>query len=186
MTSFWNLFILFICINIGFLFVPSAFQQSQNTSDNFEGIDFSNFNNVEFPEALTVDYVSEINDNPSCGTTNTDTLIGKLCLEGKIQNINTLANVTGGSSIQNIATTQIEGAVSWIDQITDFGQILVFGIQLLFSAVTGGFIVSVMTTTIFNDELPNEFIIGVQVLIGLMWLSFFFKQTIGRQLNPSE
>jgi len=177
MTSFWNLFILFICINIGFLFVPTAFENS----GEFDEIDFSNFNSVEFPESLRVDYTTD--PNVSCGTSDTNTLIGQLCLEGKIQNIDTQSNITGSQSIQN---TQEVGIFDWIDQITDFGTMLVFGITLLFSAVTGGFIVSVMTTTIFNDELPQEFIIGVQILIGLMWLSFFFKQTIGRQLNPSE
>jgi len=176
MTSFWNLFILFICINIGFLFVPSAFQQSSE----FDGIDFSNFNNVEFPESLKVDYLADPEAN--CGTTDTDTLIGQLCLEGKIQNI----SLNETETANQVINTQEIGIGDWLSQITDFGNLLVFGIQLLFSAVTGGFIVSVMTTTIFNDELPNEFVIGVQVLIGLMWLSFFFKQTIGRQLNPSE
>jgi len=177
MTSFWNLFILFVVINIPFAFVPLAFENS----GQFDNIDFDKFNRVDFPDSLKVDYLAE--PNASCGTTNATTLIGKLCIEGKIQNIDGTANQTGSDSIAN---TQEVGIFDWINQISDFGQLLVFGITLLFSAVTGGFIVQVLTSFLFADELPELFVTGVQVLIGLMWLSFFFKHTIGRQLNPAE
>jgi hypothetical protein len=175
MTSFWNLFILFVVINIPFAFVPLAFDQSPA----FDSIDFSNFTTVQYPDALLVD----LNTAESCGTSNSTTLIGKLCQEGRIQNLSTNSTETGSLSIVN---TQDVGIIDWVDQITDFGQLIVFGVQLLFSAVTGGFIVQVLTSFIFADELPDLFVTGVQVLIGLMWLSFFFKTTLGKQLNPAE
>ena len=181
MTSFWNLFILFVVINIPFAFVPLAFENS----GQFDNIDWDNFNRVDYPDSLKVDYLAD--PDASCGTGDTTTLIGKLCLEGKIQNIDQTANQTGSDAIATTQDTSIlDGASSWINQISDFGQLLVFGITLLFSAVTGGFIVQVLTSFLFADELPELFIVGVQVLIGLMWLSFFFKHTIGRQLNPAE
>ncbi len=181
MTSFWNLFILFVVINIPFAFVPLAFENS----GQFPDIDFDKFNRVDYPDSLKVNYIED--PNAPCGTTNSTTLIGKLCLEGKIQNIDTQSNQTGSDSILPIETVGIgEGVGDWLGQISDFGQLLVFGITLLFSAVTGGFIVQVLTSFLFADELPELFITGVQVLIGLMWLSFFFKHTIGRQLNPAE
>jgi len=194
MTSFWNLFILFVVINIPFAFVPLAFDQSPAfnqgaVSAQFPDglpadIDFNEFTaGVAYPSALVVDLNSEV----ACGTGDTNTLIGKLCVEGKIQNIDVQSNVTGSASIQNTEEVSIlDGASSWINQISDFGQLLVFGVTLLFSAVTGGFIVSVLTSFLFADELPDLFVTGVQVLIGLMWLSFFFKTTIGKQLNPAE
>ena len=187
MTSFWNLFILFVVINIPFAFVPLAFDQSEafnaGSNDLTQDIDFSQIGSPSFPTALVVDLNSDI----ACGTGDTDTLIGKLCVEGKIQNIDTTSNNTGSASIVNTEEVSIlDGASSWINQISDFGQLLVFGVTLLFSAVTGGFIVSVLTSFIFADQLPEGFVTGVQVLIGLMWLSFFFKTTIGKQLNPAE
>ena len=193
MTSFWNLFILFVVINIPFAFVPLAFDQSPAFDqgaispvfpDGLEqDIDFSPVSSVAYPTALVVD----LNKDIACGTGDTDTLIGKLCVEGKIQNIDTTSNNTGSASIVNTEEVSIlDGASSWINQISDFGQLLVFGVTLLFSAVTGGFIVSVLTSFIFADQLPEGFVTGVQVLIGLMWLSFFFKTTIGKQLNPAE
>lgn len=176
MTSFWNLFILFVVINIPFAFVPLAFEQS----DRFDDVDFSNFTKgVAYPESLRVN----LNTADSCGTANTTTLIGKLCVEGKIQNIDGNVTVTGSDSI---SVQSGLGIGDWLNQISDFGQLLVFGVTLLFSAVTGGFIIAVLTSFIFNDELPELFVTGVQVLIGLMWLSFFFKVTIGKQLNPAE
>ena len=188
MTSFWNLFILFVVINIPFAFVPLAFDQSPAFNAGAigadglpleEDIDFSKFTTVPYPDSLLVD----LNSAESCGTSDTTTLIGKLCVEGKIQNISLNASETGSLSI---STTQEIGIGDWLGQITDFGQLLVFGVQLLFSAVTGGFIIEVLTSFLFVDELPSLFITGVQVLIGLMWLSFFFKTTIGKQLNPAE
>jgi len=175
MTSFWNLFILFVVINIPFAFVPLAFDQSPA----FDNIDFSNFTTVEYPDALLVD----LSTTENCGTADTDTLIGKLCVEGKIQNLDGTSNATGSDSILPIEDV---GIGDWLTQISDFGQLVVFGVTLLFSAVTGGFIVQVLTSFLFADELPDLFITGVQVLIGLMWLSFFFKTTIGKQLNPAE
>lgn len=180
MTSFWNLFILFVVINIPFAFVPLAFEQS----DRFDDVDFSNFTaGVAYPESLRVN----LNTAESCGTSDTDTLIGKLCVEGKIQNIDGNVTVSGSDSISVQSGVGIGlGLGDWLGQISDFGQLLVFGVTLLFSAVTGGFIIAVLTSFIFNDELPELFVTGVQVLIGLMWISFFFKVTIGKQLNPSE
>jgi len=130
---------------------------------------------VAYPASLKVN----LNTADSCGTGDTNTLIGKLCVEGKIQNID--GNVTQSGS-DSITVQSGLGIDKWLEQISDFGQLLVFGVTLLFSAVTGGFIIAVLTSFIFNDELPELFVTGVQVLIGLMWLSFFFKVTIGKQL----
>lgn len=190
MTSFWNLFILFVVINIPFAFVPLAFDQSPAFNEGAvtplfpdglpQDIDFTQFSTVEYPDSLKVDLVS----NTSCGTNDQTTLIGKLCIEGKIQNLNVTS--IGASGDEAIVSVSEVGIFDWLDQISDFGQLLVFGVQLLFSAVTGGFIIEVLTSFLFADELPELFITGVQVLIGLMWLSFFFKHTISRQLNPAE
>ncbi len=178
MSSFWNLFMLFVAINIPFAFVTGAFE----ASPEFDSIDFGNFTGVDFPDSLKVDYTQ--NPETNCGTADEDTLIGTLCIEAEIQNLNITA--IGATGSDQIVGTQQVGIFEWIDQISDFGQMIVFGVSLLFSAVTGGFIVSVLTSFLFADQFPPEFLIGIQVFIGLMWLSFFFKQTIGRQLNPAE
>jgi len=190
MTSFWNLFILFVVINIPFAFVPLAFDQSPAFNQGAisaqfpdglpADINFTEFTaGVAYPSSLVVD----LNKDISCGTGDTNTLIGRLCVEGQIQNIDVQSNTTGSLSIVN---TQEVGIGDWLSQISDFGQLVVFGVTLLFSAVTGGFIISVLTSFLFADQLPDLFVTGVQVLIGLMWLSFFFKTTIGKQLNPAE
>lgn len=178
MSSFWNLFMLFVAINIPFAFIVGAF----DSSPEFDEIDFSQLSGVEYPEGLRVNYTASPETN--CGTADDTTLIGQLCTEAEIQNLNiTAIGATGADQI--VSTTEV-GILEWIDQVSDFGQMIVFGVSLLFSAVTGGFIVSVITSFLFADQFPPEFVIGIQVFIGLMWLSFFFKQTIGRQLNPAE
>ena len=66
MTSFWNLFILFVVINIPFAFVPLAFENSgQFDCDDLNKngvcdvgeppIDWNSFNSVEYPDSLKVD-----------------------------------------------------------------------------------------------------------------------------------
>lgn len=189
MTSFWNLFMLFVAINIPFAFVVGAFDASPAFNQGAIGvdglpleddIDFSQLGGTSFPDGLQVNYT----DNPSlnCGVSGTDTLIGELCFQANIQNTNN----TAGSSAETILGTSQVGILDWVTGLADFGQILIFGVQLLFSAVTGGFIVSVITSFLFADQFPPEFIIGIQVFIGLMWLSFFFKMTRIGSPNPAE
>jgi len=150
-------------------------------SPAFTGIDFSPITPVDFPEAILVDYTAD--PASSCGTTNGSSLIGKLCQEGKIQNLNVSAiGATGEDSI--VSVTEELGIDDWLTQVSDFSQMLVFGVQLFFSAVTGGFIVSMITNSFFADELPVGFLIGVQVLIGLMWIGLFFGMT--RVGNPEN
>ena len=175
---------LFVAINIPFAFVVGAFE----ASPEFDEIDFAQLGGVPMPEGLRVNYTA--NPELNCGTSDTTTLIGTLCTEARIQNLNITA--IGGTGEEQIISVTDSGSDpfatvgGWINQISDFSQMVVFGVSLLFSAVTGGFIVSVITSFLFADQFPPEFVIGIQVFIGLMWLSFFFKQTIGRQLNPSE
>jgi len=198
MTSFWNLFMLFVAINIPFAFMVGAFEASPafDCDDlNNNGIcevgeptiDFSELGGVEFPEGLRVNYT----DNPetSCGTADEETLVGQLCNKAVLQNLNiTAIGATGKDQIIDTPEVSIFSTLGlgWIDQISDFGQIVVFGVSLLFSAVTGGFIVSVITSFLFADQFPPEFVIGVQVFIGLMWLSFFLKMTRVGSPNPAE
>lgn len=173
---------LFVAINIPFAFVVGAFE----ASPEFDEIDFSELGGVDYPAGLQVNYTA--NPETACGTADENTLIGKLCTEATAQNLNiTAIGATGADQIVDTTDVSIfDEANAWINNISDFGQLIVFGVSLLFSAVTGGFIVSVITSFLFADQFPPEFVIGIQVFIGLMWLSFFFKQTIGRQLNPSE
>ena len=169
---------LFVAINIPFAFVVGAF----DASPEFDEIDFSQLGGTPFPEGLQVDYTA--NPETNCGTADETTLIGTLCTQATIQNLNLTA--IGGTGSDQIIGVQDVGIGEWLQQISDFSQILVFGVSLLFSAVTGGFIVSVITSFLFADEFPPEFIIGIQVFIGLMWLSFFFKMTRIGSPNPAE
>jgi len=178
MTSFWNLFMLFVAINIPFAFIVGAFE----ASPEFDEVDFSELGGVEFPEGLKIDYTQ--NPETSCGTTDESTLVGQLCNKAVLQNLNITA--IGATGEDQIVERPEVGIVDWITQISDFGQIVVFGISLLFSAVTGGFIVSVITSFLFADDFPPEFVIGIQVFIGLMWLSFFLKMTRVGSPNPAE
>ena len=184
---------LFVAINIPFAFMVGAFEASPafDCDDlNNNGIcevgeptiDFSQLGGVDFPEGLQVNYT----DNPetSCGTADESTLVGQLCNKAVLQNLNITA--IGATGEDQIISTPTVSVVDWITQISDFGQIVVFGVSLLFSAVTGGFIVSVITSFLFADDFPPEFVIGIQVFIGLMWLSFFLKMTRVGSPNPAE
>ena len=192
MTSFWNLFMLFVAINIPFAFVVGAFDASPSFNEGADNyfdedglsadINFGQLGGTEFPEGLQVDYTQ--NPETNCGTADATTLIGTLCTQASIQQLNlTAIGATGEDQIDDVVNV---GIGDWLQQISDFSQILVFGVSLLFSAVTGGFIVSVITSFLFADEFPPEFIIGIQVFIGLMWLSFFFKMTRIGSPNPAE
>ncbi len=176
MSSFWNLFMLFVAINVG-IGVPVLAMQG---SPLFSTVDFTDVQPVEFPDALNVTLSEDVN----CGTDDETTLIGQLCNKATIQNQQLNSTQSGDPAI---ATTQSSiGIGDWLGQVSDFGQMLIFGITLLFGAVTGGFIIQVITSGLFASEIPSTFIIGMQVFIGLMWLSFFFKHVLSRQLNPAE
>lgn len=176
MTSFWSLFILFVGFNIGFTVVSGAFVNSEA----FDEIPDENLAvGIPFPSNLTPEFVNECNrDQPQ--VPNATTLISELCTKATSQELNiTSIGATGEDQIVN---TKDVGFFDWLDNISDLGQMIVFGATLLLNAITGDFIVAILSTVFVSDEgtLPAEFEIGVRVLIGLMWVALFYAMVFAR------
>jgi len=177
MTSFWSLFILFVGFNIGFTVVSGAFQ----SSDAFDEIPDDNLSiGIPFPQELTPDLAGECNRDQAVPA-NATTLIKELCTKAGIQNLNTTGAETGGESIVSGSQDTV-GFFDWFSQVSDLGQLIVFGVTLLLNAITGDFIIAVLNTVFVADEgtLPPEFEIGVRVLVGLMWVALFYAMVFAR------
>lgn len=109
------------------------------------------------------------------------TLIGILCNPLK-QNIQTLT--TQNSTTTSIVNTEVSSIGEQFGSVTDFSQTQIGSVEIVIKLLSGDFIFNAIGALFVDDiaEIPEEFIIGWKVIIGLMFAGLILSLVFGRNL----
>lgn len=113
---------------------------------------------------------------------NVDTLIGILCNPTK-QNIETVVS-NNNSTTTGIVNTQTVSIEDQVGSVTDFSQTSVFSLNNIIAVLSGDFIFKAISALFVEDiaNIPEEFILGWKVIIGLMYVGLIASLIFGRSL----
>lgn len=138
--------------------------------------------------AVPADLKPEFSPDTDC-VDEGSTLIGKLC-NPTIQTLETTVtnNVTSSGIAQSggLKTTSIEDQVG--GDVTDFSQTSVFSMNNAIAVLSGDFIFKAISALFVDDiaNIPEEFIIGWKVIIGLMYVGLILSLLFGRSLAQAN
>lgn len=186
MTSYFSIFVLMVGFTMGINILVGAFI----TSPDFDSLnktallDLQLGSNSSVPADLKPTFDGECQNEGS-------TLIGLLC-NPTVQTLETTVTENGTVTSSGIAdsgglkTSSIETQVG--GDVTDFSQTQVFSINNAISVLSGDFIFKAVSALFVEDiaNIPEEFIIGWKVIIGLMYVGLILSLVFGRSLSQAS
>jgi len=156
------------------------------TSPDFAGLDKTALLDLQLDSEGAVPNDLKPSFNGTCQEEGS-TLIGLLC-NPTVQTLETTVTENGTVTSSGIAdsgglkTSSIEDQIG--GDVTDFSQTSVFSLNNAIAVLSGDFIFKAISALFVDDiaNIPEEFIIGWKVIIGLMYVGLILSLLFGRSL----
>jgi len=188
MTSYFSIFVLMVGFTMGINILVGAFI----TSPDFVDLDKSALLSLQLGSnsSIPADLKPSFAPDTDCFEEGT-TLIGKLC-NPTVQTLETTSTENGTVTSSGIAesgglkTSSIQDQVG--GDVTDFSQTSVFSLNNAIAVLSGDFIFKAISALFVEDiaNIPEEFIIGWKVIIGLMYVGLIVSLLFGRSLSTAS